>query len=359
MAGDQRVTSVAATAAFHRGSGFGYRPMPSPRNGGLYLPDQWVWCGSAIRDDEGLYHLFASAWDVRLAFSPHWITNSQIIHATSANPEGPYQLAGAALPQRGAQFWDGRMTHNPSIHRVGKKYVLFYTGTTFDGPSPAHDSPASVATWRTAHANQRVGLATADTPWGPWERQHAPILEPRKGRWDGLITTNPAPCVLPDGSILVIYKSVEYFGAQMRLGIARASHLGASFERVCDEPILDTPDPKDHIEDPYVWWNGHEFEIIMKCSRGGIHGRSADALHWTHSSPALAYSKDIEWSDGTRSFQPFLERPQLLFHDGRPTHLFLAAGDSATNTGDHATIRKSWTMVIPLSPDAHSESGNE
>ena len=40
----------------------------------------------------------------------------------------------ATLPARGEQFWDGRMTHNPVVRKIGSKYVLYYTGTTYAGP---------------------------------------------------------------------------------------------------------------------------------------------------------------------------------------------------------------------------------
>ena len=31
---------------------------------------------------------------------------------------------------RGPQYWDGRMVHNPHITRQGKKWVLYYIGST-------------------------------------------------------------------------------------------------------------------------------------------------------------------------------------------------------------------------------------
>ncbi len=53
-------------------------------------------------------------------------------------PEGPYTFQEVVLGDRGAAFWDGRMTHNPVVVKRGDTYLLFYIGTTFDGPKPTH-----------------------------------------------------------------------------------------------------------------------------------------------------------------------------------------------------------------------------
>src|SRR5688500_7617266 len=127
----------------HRGLWpFRDRVLPAPADGGFALPDYWVWCGSAIAGDDGLFHLYASRWPRALPFSPHWLTNSEVVHATARVPEGPYAFAGVVLPPRGEQYWDGRMTHNPTVHRAPDgTYLLFYTGTTFGGPTPTPEAP--------------------------------------------------------------------------------------------------------------------------------------------------------------------------------------------------------------------------
>ena len=61
-----------------------------------------------------------------------------------------------------------------------------------------------------------------------------------------------------------------------------------------------------------------------------------------------AYSRNIVWSDGSGTVQCNLERPFLLFHDDKPTHLFLATGSgSAPYQFEHT-----WNMVIPLEQSA-------
>jgi hypothetical protein len=88
--------------------------------------------------------MFASRWDKRLSFSPHWLTNSQIVMAVADDPAGPYRFDRVVLSARGGEAWDGKMTHNPAIIRHGGRYVLFYTGTTYRGQMPTPDDSAPI-----------------------------------------------------------------------------------------------------------------------------------------------------------------------------------------------------------------------
>ncbi len=182
---------------------------PVPRVGGFHLKDWWVWCGSAIRAEDGRYHLFASRWPKDITFHPGWMTDSEVVRAVSDTPEGPYTFVEVVLPRRGAEWWDGRMTHNPSITKCGDTYILFYTGVTHpleDGPRGSRfeiSDPRCVV----ARSMKRVGVATARSITGPWTRYDRPILETRPGTFYSFLTSNPAPCVHPDGSVTLIFKS--------------------------------------------------------------------------------------------------------------------------------------------------------
>lgn len=348
-------------------AGFRYALMPTKKEWGLRLEDYWVWCGSAIRGEDGLYHLFASRWPRGLVFHPHWLTNSEIIRAVSASPEGPYTFAGTVLPPRGGQYWDGLMTHNPAIRRLGDRYLLFYTGSRYDGamPEPGRPEEERSPLVAQAHANQRIGVAIAPSPAGPWTRFDRPILEPRPGRWDSLMTTNPAPCVLADGRILLIYKAVSKYGDLLRFGVAmteQPDEPAGPYRRMTDTPILTSDSTGDHLEDPYVWCNASgSFEMIAKdmaggyCGepRGGMHASSGNGVDWTLSNPPLAYRREILWEDGTKTFPSMMERPQLFIANGEngiPTHALFAVGESSGEQGSHAALESSYCQVIPLRP---------
>jgi hypothetical protein len=111
------------------------------------------------------------------------------------------------------------------------------------------------------------------------------------------------------------------------------------------------------VEDPYVWHNGSNFELVMKDMRGGIcgerfggiHAVSPDGVNWHVSAEPLAYSRTIRWDDGNVTLQGHLERPQLLIEDGRPTHFFAATANGASVFDKINPSTRTWTVAIPLS----------
>lgn len=104
------------------------RMLPAPVGGGFRMEHWWVWCGSVVRGEDGRYHMFASRWPKWLPMHPGWLIRSEIVRAVSDTPEGPYTYAETVLPARGAEYWDGRSTHNPHIIRQGDQYLLLLHG---------------------------------------------------------------------------------------------------------------------------------------------------------------------------------------------------------------------------------------
>jgi hypothetical protein len=161
---------------------------------------------------------------------------------------------------------------------------------------------------------------------------------------------------LEDGTSYLIYKSREYAGAALQLGIASALCPEGSYKRIQNEPIFKFSNPDFHVEDPFIWYSDNQFHILMKddfkndCGGitgewgAGVYATSCDCINWTIYPEPKAYSRKVLWDDQTTTIQCNLERPNLLFHDGKPTHLFLATGN-----GDRPyNFTDSWNMVIPL-----------
>lgn len=339
------------------------RIQPALSGGGFAMEDYWIWCPSVVRDEEGVFHMFASRWPKSLAFAPHWLTNSEIVRATSSNAGGPYVFREVVLPRRGSSFWDGCMTHNPRICRHGRKWLLYYTGTTYNGEIPVAGRPMQsgdlVEVAKTdhriveAHGNQRIGLAASDSPEGPWERPDVPILQPRPGGWDSCMTTNPAPCVTRDGHVLLIYKSAAGLGKPMHLGCALATDYNGVYKRLSESPIFEFGGKTD-VEDPFVWHEDGRYCAIMKDMtgriggepRGGIHAGSPDGVRWRLMLPFRAYSRRVKWSDGSVSELDFLERPSLLLDENNhPTHFFAAAATGSSHIG---RVNRSWNLAAPV-----------
>lgn len=334
------------------------RLLPPPKDGGFRMEGYWVWCGSAVQGEDGRFHLFASRWPKSLPMHPGWLVGSEIVRAVTDRPEGPYVFQEVVLPSRGAEYWDGRSTHNPHIVKHGGRYLLFYMGSThpLPEPEPGHGFGLQDPRCIVARANKRIGLAVADSVFGPWERRDAPILATRPGKFDSFLTSNPAPCVHEDGSVLLIYKARRYEGnthGGMTIGAARAEHYLGPYRVVSEGPIF--PPEQFHLEDPFIWRTADGYELIAKdmdgrsCGEkyGGVHMRSRDGIRWEKMKEPLAYSRRIRWDDGEEQLLGNMERPFLLFRDGKPTHLF-AAVSNGTNGFMDAT--ETWNIVIPLAP---------
>lgn len=307
----------------------------APVGGSFQMDDFIIWCGSVIRHDDGRYYMFASRWPKSLGMGA-WVTNSEVVLASSDKPEGPYKFEQSVLPPRGPQFWDGCATHNPTIHRHGNQYILFYIGVHYDFPRPTDQTPDR-HTYETAWNTKRIGVATAPTPQGPWKRLDHPILEPRTGQWDAAITSNPAAVIHEDGSVLLLYKSapVPYpernKNRRLSFGLAKAKSISGPYERLnLDKPLLIAG--KDvSVEDPYIWRADGTYHMIAKAmdsqlvpSQNGFYAWSKDGLDWKLAEHPQAYDMKWIWSNGKEEKMKKRERPQVLLENGKPVMVFFA-----------------------------------
>ncbi len=329
--------------------------LPAPRAGGFRMPGYWVWCGSVVKGEDNRFHMFASRWPKYLPMHPGWLVASEIVRAESDTPEGPYVFQEVVLPARGAEYWDGRSTHNPHITRYKDSYILYYMGSTHPfedvlrGEEYGLDDPRCIV----GRANKRVGIATSKSVFGPWKRLDEPILPTHPGRFDSFLTSNPSPCLNEDGSALLIYKARRYEGnahGRMTIGVAAADHFQGKYRVLKNEPLFP---PEIHIEDPFIWRTQEGYELIAKdmegniCGEkhGGIHAFSKDGLNWEVLIGRLSYSRKVKWDDGKEEVMGNLERPFILFQENRPTHMFFATADGS---GGFAGASNTWNMVIPL-----------
>lgn len=318
----------------------------------------WVWGSSVIKGEDGRYHMFVSRFPKSLPFHPGWMVSSEIVHATSDAPQGPYRLSDVALKGRGAQYWDGRSAHNPRILKDGDTYYLIYMGSTHPFANPTAEQITLDSPWCTvARSNKRIGIAKSKSLYGPWIRLDEPVLKTQPNTFYSFLTSNPSPIIEEDGSVTMIFKGRQYLGddkyTDMALGIARAKQIDGPYKvQNNNQPIFQV-NGQGEAEDPFLWKDKDGYHIIFKDhvgkytveSKAGAMAHSKDAIHWTVDKDAQAYSKTVEWEDGTVTVQGQLERPFILFEDGKPTHIFFATMDGP---GGFENATQSWNMVIPI-----------
>ena len=331
--------------------------QPAPLTATLRDPHYNVWCGSPIRGDDGRYHLYYSRWP-RASMHAGWLTHSEIAHAVSEQPLGPYRHAGVALSRRGNSHWDGLSIFNPTILRVADRYVLYYTGTTGTESN-------QVPNWKCRN-RQRIGVATADRPEGPWQRSDSPLIDVSAdvSSPDALMVSNPSVCARPSGGFLMVYKAVGLrapmpFGGPVVLLSATAEQETGPF---CKQtiPMFTYPGENFAVEDPFVWYEANQYWMIVKDMRGRFTRagcslalcQSADGSEWEPATHPLVATLDLCWTDGRAERLTALERPQLLFEAGIPVALFCAAASrrdrdesfnvhlplEVKNTGDSASV---------------------
>jgi hypothetical protein len=304
---------------------------PLPRTAKFADPEYYIWCGSAVRGEDGRYHLFYSRWPRKLGFNA-WVTHSEVAHATAETPLGPFTHRDVALPARGAPFWDGLCTHNPTIHRFGDKYYLYYMGNTGDGRN------LPTLNW-THRNNQRIGVAVADSPEGPWTRSRQPLIEPTPGFHDALCCANPSVTARPGGGYLMVYKGVADkkplpFGGPVLHCVATGDSPAGPFRKSPD-PVFRKPGVDFPAEDPFIWSDSGGYRAIVKDFGGHFThaGRSlalfesADGFHWDVSKHPLVSRLELRWEDGRLQKLHLLERPQLLIENGVPIALYCAADE--------------------------------
>ena len=312
-----------------------------------------IWGGSVAKGADGKYHMLYSRWPKDLGWA--WVTDSEIAHAVADLPMGPYRHQDIALARRGKEYWDGWCTHNPTVHKFGGKYYLYYMGNTGDGKVVGTPGKHKL-NWRHRN-NQRIGVAVAEDPSGPWTRMDNPVLDisANDSAADALMTSNPSVCQRPDGKILMVYKAVGKKFALPSGGpvvhlVAIADRPTGPFKKM-PNPVFTFQGERFPAEDPYIWFQNGKYRAIVKRIKHVKKKRrfslvqydSIDGIAWHPSKHHEISDPTVTWEDGTLEKLDHLERPQVVIENGVPVALTCAA-----DRIDDKKVRQSFNIQIPL-----------
>lgn len=322
--------------------------QPIPEQAEFSDPDYYIWGASMIRDADGLCHLYYSRWPRRAGFYA-WVTCSEIAHAVAENPLGPYVHQDVALAPRGLEHWDGVCTHNPTIHFFDGHYHLYYMGLTADAGCSGEISVEDPAWW-TFRNQQRIGVAVADSPNGPWMRKDGPLIDVSvdPDAPDSLMISNPSVTRKPNGDYLLIYKAVgkkrslPFGGPVVHLSATGSSPDGPFSKNL--EPIFTHAGCDFPAEDPYVWFQrSHQrYYAIVKDMVGCFTGagrslallESVDGKLWQPAPHTLVSDLTVRMESGAIRKLGNLERPQLWRENDHPRVLFLAAAQDLSHSSN-------------------------
>tara|TARA_R110002049_G_scaffold68233_3_gene176961 strand:+ start:11753 stop:14137 length:2385 start_codon:yes stop_codon:yes gene_type:complete len=299
------------------------------------------WGSSIIKDRDGKYHLFYSRWKKEFGFQG-WLTHSEIAHATSRSPAGPWKYKETVLSGGGNANWDAITAHNPKIKYFEGKYYLYYIGTNLGDKAYTDKELVETAltgynhpNWKILRPNQRTGVAMSNSLNGPWSRSDEPLVEP-----SGPITTltvNPAIDRGKDGKYYLVIKGDKpneknFVRNQV---VAISDHPDGPFT-IQERPVIDYMD----TEDMSIW-----YDQIRNRFYGVFHAHnyiglvtSENGTHWEKANEFVLKNKEILLEEGTIIIPDRMERPFIYQENGQPKVLSVAV-----KKGD-----ESYTVFIPI-----------
>jgi len=334
------------------------------KGSGFGMKGYWIWDGGVVKGEDGKYHMFCSRWPDTLLMHPAWMATSEIIHCIADSLAGPYTFVSTVFTARGSQYWDGRSTFNPQVQKYNGKYYMFYTGSTHPFEEPNKKDFDLYSKWCiVGFKNKRVGIAVADNVNGPWKRFDKPIIDVEPNTFYSFYTSNPTAVIHKDGSVLVMFKGRPHVGnnfGNMSLGVAYAKNIFGPYTVLnTKQPIFDEAVFGEQ-EDPFMWKDAVGYNAVFKDHIGKFTGErgagvlihSTDGKKWTVNKDPKAWSKAIEWNDGTRLRMGQLERPFIYFENNQPKCFFFSTmdGQGGFNNGTYAKI-----IVIPFLNNSESK----
>ena len=303
--------------------------------------DYYHWGGSIIKDPHGQYHLFYSRWKKTYTFYG-WLTHSEIAHATSTHPAGPWEYQETVLKGRGVGSWDAITAHNPKIKYFEGKYYLYYISTNLDSMDYS-DEDLIKAGMEAGHSstlrkelryNQRTGVALAPSLKGPWHRKETPLLEP-----DGPITNitvNPAITQGHDHRYYLVVKGDKPNETNFvrNQAIATSNNPDRDF-KIEPDPVIGDLDTEDmsiwfsHLDSTYYGvYHAHTYIGLIK---------SKDGIQWKRGSDKIM-EKKIQKANGDVLVPDRMERPFVFIENDEPKVLMLAVKKGA----------EAFSVFIPL-----------
>ena len=331
-----------------------------PKSSKFTDPGYYVWCGTMTQGDDGKYYLFYSRWPQKEGFKG-WVTHSEIALAVSDKVTGQFKPKKVILGPRTKGFWDSDVTHNPNIQKFDGKYYLYYMGNYGNGE------------WWDHRNHQRIGVAVATSPLGPWQRFDKPVVDVSVDKWDHLMTSNPTVCKGKNGQYLLMYKGVGNgempFGGKVLHGVAFSNSPVGPFVK-SPNPIFQKEGVKFPAEDPFAWYQDHKYWAIVKdmhsvfiespkdpvLNKINTHPdslskafenkvslvlfESSNGTDWKLAKKPLVSKSKLNWEDGSVQQVQLLDRPQLYIEKGKPKVLLCAVKVSEDET---------FNVTIPLS----------
>ncbi|MGQ1784463.1 glycoside hydrolase family protein [Saccharicrinis sp. GN24d3] len=298
----------------------------------LVEPDYYVW-GLSVVKWNGAYHAYYSRWNKKYTFNG-WMTYSEIAHAVSSKPEGPFEFVNVVLHNKKTTGWDINNAHNPYAIVADGKICLYYISNNIRELFKEGNNKASYpdSIWfkenRTQIRNsQCIGVAMAENPSGPFVRSRKPVVKPDNSKFKN-IAVNPA-VIYRNNQFTMIMKGDDmkydkWFRIQL---VGNADNPEGPFD-FKQKPVYD----EAQTEDACIWYDEILNKYYMVCH---VIGKSELALFnsengvdWQPDERKIFMKKEFTLSDATIWKPKRVERPFVLTNEkGQPIMLYVAVAD--------------------------------
>ena len=296
-------------------------------------PGYRIWGVSVIQWTDGKYHAYYARWPEKRGFHG-WLRYSEIAHAVSDHPEGPFVTTGTVIKNRHNDGWDVVNAHNPSVCVADGKIALYYISNNLSEAAKA-DGEAMPPSEKWLNRNgklfrnsQCIGVTIADQPEGPFIRNQEPVVQP-DNRLFKSIAVNPA-VHYREGRYTMIMKGDDV----RREGVFRIQLVGHSAQPNGPFVFQETPIYDQYqTEDACIWYDetNQQYNSIVHVF-GPTWARliSSDGVNWREAEPFTFMTKEFVMEDGSIWKPSRVERPFVLTDEtGKPKILYLAIWDAA------------------------------
>lgn len=300
----------------------------------LVEPGYYVW-GLSVVPWKGKYHAYYSRWKKKYQHKG-WMTNCEIAHAVSDKPEGPFKFVNVVLKDKKVGGWDINNSHNPYATIAEGKICLYYIANDIKQLLEKENIELPSEKWfndnrQPIRESQRIGVAIANNPNGPFIRSKKVVVEPDNIKFRK-IAVNPA----------VIYRNNEYYMVMkgddlqhkkpFRIQLIGNSNKPEGPYNFKEKPVY----AEAQTEDACIWFDQVMGKYYMVCH---VMGKSELALFnsvngfdWQPDERKLFMKKEFVLSDGTLWKPKRVERPFVLTNEkGQPIMLYVAVYDKNVN----------------------------
>lgn len=300
----------------------------------LVEPDNFVW-GLSVVKWEGKYHAYYSRWNKEQEHKG-WMTHCEIAHAVSDNPEGPFEFVNVVLEEKKMTGWDVNNSHNPYAVIAEGKICLYYIANDIKSLLKKDNITYPTDDWLNENRteirdSQRIGVAVADNPAGPFVRSENVVVEPDNTKFKK-IAVNPA-VIYKDNQYLMIMKGDDLnYDEPFRIQLVGSSKKPEGPFNFKKKPVYAAA----QTEDACMWFDQVMNKYYMVCH---VMGKSELALFnsengfdWQQDERSVFMKKEFILSDGTLWKPKRVERPFVLTNEkGQPIMIYVAVYDTNVN----------------------------